>query len=98
MKYDKLSRLTLSRMFAARNHIQKLLLVQALFLIAVSSVLRENHACHADGLVDTYSGLYPPCCESHSQVCRGAPADCTSIFCISGSMAFKGEFDIGVSV
>ena len=60
MKYDKLSRLTLSRMFAARNHIQKLLLVQALFLIAVSSVLREAHACQADGLVATYSGSYPP--------------------------------------
>ena len=41
MKYDKLSRLTLSRMFAARNHIQKLLLVQALFLIAVGAVPRE---------------------------------------------------------
>lgn len=41
MKFDKLSRLTLSRMFAARNHIQKLMFVQALFLIAVSSVLCE---------------------------------------------------------
>ena len=42
MRFDRLNRLTTSRLFAARKHIIKLLVVQVVFLVAVS---RERRYC-----------------------------------------------------
>lgn len=36
MRFDRLNRLTTSRLFAARKHVIKLLVVQVFFLVAVS--------------------------------------------------------------
>ena len=41
MRFANLHRFTTSRLFAARQHIQKLVVVQAVFLVAVSTVNRK---------------------------------------------------------
>lgn len=69
MRFDTLNRLTISRLFAARSHIAKLLVAQAVFLVAVSCFHRFGRLELADQRMTTtvYSGLCLRFCKkSHT--------------------------------